>query len=473
MEKDRKLEMYGGAFGGIVPLIILIAGLIWLSVGERGGTAPFWAAGWLAIALSLFFAKDKSHYCKAIMKGIGNENGIIIVLAWLFAGVFGKLIVAGGLVEGLLWLGLETGAKGAMFTLLAFVVASLFASGTGTGTGTVISLIPVLYPAGVYLGADPVMLAVAILSGAALGDNLAPVSDTTIVSAYTQGAQMRDVVKSRFPLVLIAGILTAVVFIIFGGAKSSAGQLNMEVETNVLGLTMLISIMIVIIAALAKRHIIEALIYGNISAMVIGLGNGNLKWQQIFSLPLERGGSTGLIQDGISGVTGAIIFALLVLAITQIVIESGVMESVLKWSLNHLVKSVRQAEFSIVFVTFLVSVPIAANAPALLLIGPSFVKLIGEKFQLSAERTANLMSCAVNSLFYMIPWHIIVIVWYGVLTTAAQEWNLPLPSIGSAFIHPYGWAIIAVVFFSIITGWNRTFASSEDKKSDSAVDMTA
>lgn len=464
--------MYGGFFGGVAPLIFLIAILIWLSVGERGGTAPFWAAGWLAIALSLFLAKDKQHYCIAIMRGIGNENGVVIVTAWLFAGVFGQLMVAGGLVEGLLWFGLETGAQGAMFTLLAFIAASLFASGTGTGTGTVISLIPVLYPAGIYLGSDPTMLAVAILSGAALGDNLAPVSDTTIVSAYTQGAEMRNVVKSRFPLVLAAGIIAAVVFFIFGGKEGSATQPTMEVETNILGLTMLLSMVIVIIAAFAKRHIVEALIYGNISAMVIGLLNGNLKLAAIFSLPAKRGESTGLIQDGISGVTGAIIFALLVLAITQIVIESGVMDSVLKWALNNIVKSVRQAEFSILFVTFLVSIPIAANAPAILLVGPSFVKSIGEKFKLSAERTANLMDCSVCSLFYMIPWHIIVIVWYGVLTTASQEWNLPLPSIGSAFIHPYGWAIIAVLIFSIITGWNRKFSSSKDEKSDPAVKMT-
>ncbi|MEH7123075.1 Na+/H+ antiporter NhaC family protein [Bacillus sp. JJ1773] len=472
MIKDKRLEMYGGFWGGVAPLFFLIAILIWLSVGERGGTAPFWAAGWLAIALSLFLAKDKEHYCKAIMRGIGNENGVVIVTAWLFAGVFGQLMVAGGLVEGLLWFGLETGAQGAMFTLLAFIAASLFASGTGTGTGTVISLIPVLYPAGIYLGSDPAMLAVAILSGAALGDNLAPVSDTTIVSAYTQGAQMRNVVKSRFPLVIIAGIIAAVIFIIFGGAGGSATQPTIEVETNILGLTMLLSMVIVIIAAFAKRHIIEALIYGNISAMAIGLLNGNLKLAAIFSLPAKRGESTGLIQDGISGVTGAIIFALLVLAITQIVIESGVMDSVLKWALNNIVKSVRQAEFSILFVTFLVSIPIAANAPAILLVGPSFVKSIGEKFKLSAERTANLMDCAVCSIFYMIPWHIIVIVWYGVLTTASQEWNLPLPSIGSAFLHPYGWAIIAVLIFSVITGWNRKFANSEEEKSDPSIKMT-
>ena len=57
----------------------------------------------------------------------------------------------------------------------------------------------------------------AILSGAAFGDNLAPVSDTTIVSAYTQGATMRKVVRSRFPLALSAACIAATIFLIFGG----------------------------------------------------------------------------------------------------------------------------------------------------------------------------------------------------------------------------------------------------------------
>lgn len=37
-----KLEMYGGLFGGLIPLIVLVGGLVWLSVAEsRGGTKPF------------------------------------------------------------------------------------------------------------------------------------------------------------------------------------------------------------------------------------------------------------------------------------------------------------------------------------------------------------------------------------------------------------------------------------------------
>ena len=215
--QEKKLEMYGGLFGGLIPLIVLVGGLVWLSVAERGGTKPFWACAWIALCVGIFFAKNKEEYCKAAMRGIGDRTGIVIVTAWLLAGVFGKLMAAGGLVQGLLWMGMTTGAQGGVFVVLVFLAAMLFALGTGTSTGTCIALSPVLYPAGYFLGADPAMLGLAILSGAAFGDNLAPISDTTIVSAYTQGAEMRDVVRSRFPLAISAASISAVVFLVFGG----------------------------------------------------------------------------------------------------------------------------------------------------------------------------------------------------------------------------------------------------------------
>src|SRR5665648_108527 len=184
-DSSKKLDMYGGILGGLIPLIVLVSILIWLSVAERGGTQAFWAGGWLAIVAGLMVAKNKSEYCQSVLRGLGDKNGIVIITAWLFAGVFGKLMVAGGLVDGLLWFGTKAGATGSVFTLVAFIAACLFALGTGSSTGTVLSLVPVMYPAGVFLGSNPTMLGVAILAGAAFGDNLAPISDTTIVSAYT------------------------------------------------------------------------------------------------------------------------------------------------------------------------------------------------------------------------------------------------------------------------------------------------
>jgi len=464
-KKKATLEMYGGLWGGLIPLLVLVTILIWLSVAGKGGTQAFWPGGWLAIVAGLLLAKNKNEFCGAVMRGLGDKNGIVIVTVWLFAGVFGKLMVAGGLVEGLLWFGLETGAQGAIFTFLAFIAACLFAMGTGTSTGTVLSLIPVLYPAGIYLGANPALLAVSILSGAAFGDNLAPISDTTIVSAYTQEATMKDVVRSRFPLAITAATIAGIIFLIFGGGGDVSGLPELTVEVDPLGLLMLVSFAIVVGAALAGRHILESLIWGNLSAAILGIIIGKIKLSTIFHIPAERGMSTGLIEDGISSVVGAIIFALLVLAVTQILIESGVMQSILSWAEKTIARNVRQAELSTIFVTILASIPIAANAPAELLVGPSFVKPIGERFNLAPARRANLMDCAVCTIFYTLPWHICVIVWYGALVSASQAFNIPLPSIWTAAINPYTWSLLGVLLFSAFTGWNRKYADVNEHKS--------
>ena len=50
MSEEKRLDMYGGILGGAVPLAVLIIGLVWLCLAERGGTKPFWACAWLALA---------------------------------------------------------------------------------------------------------------------------------------------------------------------------------------------------------------------------------------------------------------------------------------------------------------------------------------------------------------------------------------------------------------------------------------
>ena len=461
-DQDYKLEMRGGLLGGMIPLLVLIIGLVWLSIVERGGTKPFWACAWIALVIGLFFAKNKEEYCLAAMRGIGDKTGIVIVTAWLFAGVFGKLMAAGGLVKGLLWLGMTTGAEGSIFVCLVFLAAMLFALGTGTSTGTCIALAPVLYPAGVFLGADPAMCALAILSGAAFGDNLAPISDTTIVSAYTQGASMRDVVKSRFPLAISAAAIAMGVFYLFGGGGVKANLPEIQAVLDPKGAAMLIALVVVVVSALMGRHIIESLIYGNVTAAVIGIAIGNISLGQIFSVPAKKGASTGIVQAGIDSVVGAIIFAILILAVTQILVESGIMRRILDYAQKSFVATVRQAELFIIGVTIVASIPISANAPAELLVGPSLVRPIGEKFGLAAARRANLMDCAVCTIFFILPWHIAVAAWYSAIFSAAEAYKITAPSISAALMNPYSWALLLVLLISAYTGWNRRYAKDEE-----------
>lgn len=104
-QDTKELGFRGGVVGALVPLMVLVAGLIYLSVFERAGTQPFWACAWLAMGVGLFLCRDRSAYCESLLRGMGNHTATAIIALWLLAGVFGKLMMAGGLIDGLQWIG--------------------------------------------------------------------------------------------------------------------------------------------------------------------------------------------------------------------------------------------------------------------------------------------------------------------------------------------------------------------------------
>jgi Na+/H+ antiporter NhaC len=449
--------MIGGPLTSLVPAAVLVGVLVWLSVEERATISGFWVGGWMALVAGLLLTTTYNAYYASVIRGLSDKTGAVIIAAYLFAGVFGKLLAGGGLVSGLLWFGLETGLQGSLFTILAFALACMFAAGTGTSVGTVVAMVPVLYPTGVFLGADPAMLAVAILAGGAFGDNIAPISDTTITSAFTQNARMGDVVKSRLPLALSAAALAVVVFAFFGGGGEVVDR---QIDANVtpLGLIMLIPFALVIYLAIRGHHIIVSLAWGSIAAIVLSIVTGLMRPGQIFSIPDERGQSTGLIEDGLTGVTGAVLLVLFILALAQLLADSGLMARILAKLENQAAKGVRSAEFLIVGVSLLFSIPLGANAPAILLVGPTLARPLGMRHRLAPARTANLLDCSVCTVFYMLPWHNAVIVWYATVLVAAAEYGLPDVSIAAAFLNPYAWALLLVLLVSIATGWNRRYS---------------
>ncbi len=169
----------------------------------------------IGLILGLLLTKSKwGDYAQGLFDGMSQPIGVVAIIAWFWAGMFATLLQAGGLVDGLIWFGFQTGFEAGWFVGLTFVLAALFSSAVGTGYGTVSAFGILMYPAGVVLGADPTMMLAAILSGAVFGDNLAPVSDTTIVSATTQEADVPGVVRSRFKYSIAAAIPALILFVI-------------------------------------------------------------------------------------------------------------------------------------------------------------------------------------------------------------------------------------------------------------------
>ena len=141
---------------------------------------------------------------------MADKIAIIPVACWIFAGVFTAVLRSSHFVDGIIWAAYHVGASGTVFVIITFLASAIFATSSGTGFGTILAGMSVLYPAGVLLGANPAVLAGAILGGGAFGDNLAPVSDTAISSAASQGVDIGGVVKTRFKYAIIAGVITLI-----------------------------------------------------------------------------------------------------------------------------------------------------------------------------------------------------------------------------------------------------------------------
>lgn len=179
MADKKKLEFYGGEWVSFLPFVVFLAlivvtTLMWGSISD----GALWLPAFLALIIAFFFVKDKRHYAEVIIEGMASKEAITPVVCWLFAGVFSRILRSSGLAAAIAGLAAGIGVGPALFTVITFIAACLFATASGTGFGTIAAAMAVLYPAGVALGCHPGLLAGIIISGAIFGDNLAPVSDT-------------------------------------------------------------------------------------------------------------------------------------------------------------------------------------------------------------------------------------------------------------------------------------------------------
>ena len=209
-----------GLAGAALPILVFAAGAAWLGFSGAPDERGLWPVLVVALGTGLLLARRASDYSAAALRGMSRPIVMLMVAAWLLAGIFSAVLRESGLVHSLVWAGAELGVSGGGYVLLAFLVAVLFSTATGTSFGTILICAPLLYPAAGVFGASPVALIGAILAGATFGDNVSPVSDTTIASATTQDAPMGGVVRSRLRYALPAALAAALILTLLGGAEA-------------------------------------------------------------------------------------------------------------------------------------------------------------------------------------------------------------------------------------------------------------
>lgn len=460
---DRKINQLTfrlGPLGAAIPLLFFVIWAITTSVLQLSSEIGLVLGAVFGITLGLFFCKSKwADYAQGLFDGLAQPIGVVAMVAWFYAGMFAQVLQVGGLVEGLVWIGSITGFTGGLFVGMTFVLAAVFSTAVGTGYGTTVAFCTLMYPAGVATGADPTILFAAILAGAVFGDNLAPVSDTTIVSATTQDADVPGVVRSRFKYAIAAAIPTLLLFIIFGGGGTIENHASIESTTSPTGLVMLIPFAIVLILALSGHHIITSLTWGilvavgTIALFPIGSIGDILSFNPDSDSIVE-----GALIDGISGYINMAILILLIVAAAHLLKLGGTMEVITKTLVKWIKNSVRRAELAIWSIVALLNSAITINTAAEIAAAP-FVKEIGEKYHIHRYRRANMLDAVTSALGYIFPWGAPVLLGWSTITMMKDtyEW---LPIVAPTSVFPFvfqGWFLVIVMLVAALTGWGLRY----------------
>lgn len=468
MEKN-KISFYGGKGISLIPFVILIVMVFVAVTKDAVSERVMWVGAVLGLFVIFFLAKEKKAFSEAIAKGMADDVVVITAACLFFAGIFTTTLRACGLVDGILWAAYHIGATGRIFTVVTFIAAALFATAAGTGLGTTMAGMSVLYPVGCLLGANPMLLAGAIIGGGAFGDNLAPVSDTTICSAATQGVDVPGVVRSRLRYSVAASIITIIVLLIMGGGSHGAEAVpyeQLQAYMNPLGLLMLIPAVLTIVVAIKTSDVTFACIVGTVACVVVAVPAGLIDFSEI--LCFSDGTISGTIVSGIASMVDVVILLMLVGSVVGVMTASGGSDVLVNVA-TKVIRSVRGAELTIIVSEAILAGMTGINAPAILALGTPFVKPIGEKYKISPYRRANLLDAAACTINYTLPWTSIVLLAAATSKDVNAMFGDLVPAFGAwdVFWYPiYAWALLVVILFAAITGWGRKYMGPDGGEVD-------
>ena len=279
MEITKKLEFKISQWISVTPFIVFVAAVIAFSLFKSASLVGIAGFGVVGIIITSIFAKDQEEYWQSVVKGITSETSGLVVAIFLVVGIFSQLMTVGKISGGFVWISDILGIQGSIFCGFVFIISALFGVATGSSVGTLVTMVPILYPTGLVLGAHPIYLLGSIISGAAFGDSVAPISDVSIISASSQKFKYKDgnaeigaVVKDRFKYVIIAAVASLILYVVLGGSSQSIqGENLLEKYIYPKGLLMLIPPAIVIYLATRGKSIFTALVGGIVSGLIVGL----------------------------------------------------------------------------------------------------------------------------------------------------------------------------------------------------------
>ena len=473
-KSNEYFKMRFSQWFSFLPLLFFVVPLLWMSFIRVGSMSVVLGFTLLGLALTSFLAKDWREYWEVVISGMTKPSVAIFTLIFTLVGIFAKMLAKGKVAGGVIWLASIGNVEGTLFVAFTFVACCLLSTGSGSSMATVLTLGPPLFPAGIILGANPFLLAGALVAGANFGDNLAPVSDTTIVSASTQlyqkksgAADIGGVVRSRFKYAIIAGIISLILYLFIGGGSEfltpkEAADLIAK-HSYAKGVLMLIPVGVIIFFSVRGTPIAASLTLGIVSGAIIALLFGILSPDDF--LQLKAAGKKmkliGIIPEGVTMMIRQILILMLLMGAGELLIRTGVMHMMMG-GLSKIVNKPRGSELMMCLLAAIVGLMGGFAIMGMAIAGP-FIDAMGKEQKIHPYRRSNILDAMTTSMCHCTPWSKQLFVLAGFLTAMQATYPF-VPEITTMDFFQYcfhPWILMVIMVIFAYVGWGRIFEGKD------------
>jgi Na+/H+ antiporter NhaC len=363
-------------------------------------------------------------------RGAGDENLMLMVWIFVFAGAFAKAADAMGAIDATVNLTLRL-LPDSMLLPGLFLAACFISLSIGTSVGTVVALTPVAVGIAEQTGASLPMIVALVVGGSFFGDNLSFISDTTIVATQTQQCRMNDKFKANIYLAAPAALIALVLYIIIGSGVEAPAHVSMPQWYKV------VPYVAVLVLAVMGLNVLAVLFIGIVLAGGIGILSGSF----------DLMGWMSAMGDGIMGMSELIIVTLLAGGMLALIRHNGGIDYLIR-ILTRRINGKRGAKLTIALLVMLADLCTANNTIALITVGP-VARDIADRYGVDRRMSASLLdtfSCFAQGL---IP--------YGAQLLMAAGLASITPFSIIAYLY-YPFALGAIALLGIFIGYPRKYS---------------
>nr|AEB91327.1 Na+/H+ antiporter [Sporolactobacillus sp. P3J] len=299
----------------------------------------------LVFALLMFYGRLRGFSWDDMFDGItdGITPGIIPIIIFLMIGILVSTWLASGTIATIMVIGFHI-LSIKFFLPTVFIICGLIGVTVGSAFTTISTMGIAFMGIGHVLGfADPVT-AGAIVSGAFLGNNMSPLSDTSNLTTGIAKVDLYVHLKNMAYTVIPASLIALIIYVIVGNSSKTADlstihaiSLTLE-HTFSISVLSLIPIIVLLLLAWRKVPAIPTLLLGAIAAIAMIFirqphtsikGIGNI----LMNGYVAHTGSTTVDKlmsgGGITGMLGSVSLIICALSLGGLLIKFGVVSALI------------------------------------------------------------------------------------------------------------------------------------------------